>query len=58
MNRLRNPENLSGTHTDEWLDAGLGALTLGNEILRLRQWFRPGKINGRWPRGRGARRKY
>jgi uncharacterized membrane protein YccC len=36
VNRLRNPETLSGTHTDEWLDAGLGALTLGNEILRLR----------------------
>ena len=25
--------------TDEWLDAGLGALTLGNEILRLRHWL-------------------
>jgi hypothetical protein len=25
--------------TDEWLDAGLGALTLGNEILRLRRWL-------------------
>jgi len=39
VNRLRNPENLSGTHTDEWIEAGLGALTLGNEILRLRHWL-------------------
>ena len=36
--RLNDPQNLSGTPTDEWLDAGLGALTLGNEILRLRRW--------------------
>jgi uncharacterized membrane protein YccC len=36
VSRLNDPENLSGTATDEWLDAGLGALTLGNEILRLR----------------------
>ena len=25
--------------TDEWFEAGLGALTLGNEILRLRHWL-------------------
>jgi len=37
--RLNDPQNLSGTPTDEWLDAGLGALTLGNEILRLRRWL-------------------
>jgi uncharacterized membrane protein YccC len=36
--RLNDPQNLSGTPTDEWLDAGLEALTLGNEILRLRRW--------------------
>jgi uncharacterized membrane protein YccC len=36
VSRLNDPANLSGTPTDEWLDAGLGALTLGNEILRLR----------------------
>ena len=39
VNRLLDPENPSGTHTDEWLEAGLGALTLGNEILRLRLWL-------------------
>jgi uncharacterized membrane protein YccC len=39
VNRLHDPENLSGTNTDEWLDAGLGAVTLGNEILRLRRWM-------------------
>ena len=37
--RLYDPQNLSGTHTDEWFEAGLGALTLGNEILRLRHWL-------------------
>ena len=36
--RLNDPQNLSGTPTDEWLEAGLGAITLGNEILRLRHW--------------------
>ena len=39
VNRLHDPENPSGTHTDEWFEAGLGALTLGNEILRLRHWL-------------------
>ncbi|HEX4140183.1 MAG TPA: FUSC family protein [Candidatus Methylacidiphilales bacterium] len=39
VNRLYDPENPSGTHTDEWFEAGLGALTLGNEILRLRHWL-------------------
>jgi uncharacterized membrane protein YccC len=37
--RLNNPDNPSATPTDEWLDAGLGALNLGNEILRLRRWL-------------------
>jgi len=36
--RLYDPENPSGTTTDEWLEAGLGAITLGNELLRLRHW--------------------
>jgi uncharacterized membrane protein YccC len=36
--RLNDPENPSANMTDEWLDAGLGALTLGNEIIRLRHW--------------------
>jgi hypothetical protein len=36
VNRLHDPNNPSGTNTDEWFEAGLGALTLGNEILRLR----------------------
>ena len=39
VNRLHDPKNPSGTHTDEWFEAGLGALTLGNEILRLRYWL-------------------
>jgi uncharacterized membrane protein YccC len=39
VNRLHDPNNPSGTHTDEWFEAGLGALTLGNEILRLRRWL-------------------
>jgi uncharacterized membrane protein YccC len=42
--RLNDPENLSATLTDEWLDAGLGALTLGNEILRLRRWLEIEKL--------------
>jgi uncharacterized membrane protein YccC len=37
--RLNDPLNPSATPTDEWLDAGLSALTLGNEILRLRRWL-------------------
>lgn len=37
--RLYDPQNPSGTTTDEWLEAGLGAITLGNEILRLRHWL-------------------
>ena len=36
VQRLHDPENLSGSPTDEWLEAGLGALILGLEILRLR----------------------
>lgn len=36
VSRLNDPQNLSGTPGDEWLDAGLSALTLGNELLRLR----------------------
>lgn len=36
--RLNDPQNPSGTPTDEWLEAGLGAITLGDEILRLRHW--------------------
>jgi uncharacterized membrane protein YccC len=39
VNRLHDPLNPSGSHTDEWFEAGLGALTLGNEILRLRYWL-------------------
>lgn len=39
VNRLHDPQNPSGTNTNEWFEAGLGALTLGNEILRLRHWL-------------------
>jgi uncharacterized membrane protein YccC len=44
--RLYDPENLSGTSTDEWLEAGLGAITLGNEILRFRHWLETEKHSG------------
>jgi uncharacterized membrane protein YccC len=37
--RLYDPQNPSGTSTNEWLEAGLGSITLGNEILRLRHWL-------------------
>jgi uncharacterized membrane protein YccC len=37
--RLNDPQNPSADPTDEWLDAGLGALNLGNELLRLRRWL-------------------
>lgn len=37
--RLNDPQNPSGTPTNEWYSAGLAALTLGNEILRLRRWL-------------------
>jgi uncharacterized membrane protein YccC len=43
--RLNDPQNPSGTPTDEWLDAGLGALNLGNEILRLRRWLEHGEMS-------------
>jgi uncharacterized membrane protein YccC len=45
VNRLLDPLNPSGTNTDEWLEAGLGALTLGNEILRLRLWLASEKLS-------------
>jgi uncharacterized membrane protein YccC len=44
--RLNDPANLSGTPTDEWLDAGLSAITLGNEILRLRHWLETERLSG------------
>jgi uncharacterized membrane protein YccC len=44
--RLYDPQNPSGTSTDEWLEAGLGAITLGNEILRLRHWLETEKHSG------------
>jgi len=44
--RLYDPENPSGTTTDEWLEAGLGAITLGNELLRLRGWLETEKHSG------------
>jgi uncharacterized membrane protein YccC len=46
VNRLHDPKNPSGTNTDEWFEAGLGALTLGNEILRLRHWLREEDLPG------------
>jgi uncharacterized membrane protein YccC len=44
--RLYDPLNPSGTSTDEWLEAGLGAITLGNEILRLRHWLETERHSG------------
>jgi len=43
--RLYDPENLSGSPTDEWLEAGLGAITLGNELLRLRHWLEDERLS-------------
>ncbi len=40
--RLYDPQNPSGTSTQEWFNAGLGAITLGNELLRLRYWHAAG----------------
>jgi uncharacterized membrane protein YccC len=45
VSRLNDPLNLSGTPTDEWLDAGLSALTLGNEVIRLRLWLATGEVS-------------
>ncbi len=51
ITRLNNPQNLSGTYTDEWLDAGLGALNAGIELIRLRYWYEqssvPPELRGR-----------
>jgi uncharacterized membrane protein YccC len=44
VSRLNDPQNLSGTPGDEWLETGLGALTLGNEILRLRLGLERGSL--------------
>jgi uncharacterized membrane protein YccC len=44
VSRLNDPQNLSGTPGDEWLEAGLRALTLGNEILRLRLGLQGGAL--------------
>jgi uncharacterized membrane protein YccC len=44
VSRLNDPQNLSGTPTDAWLDASLGALTLGNELIRLRRWVAQGDV--------------
>ena len=45
--RLYDPQNPSATTTDEWLEAGLGAITLGNELLRLRGWLETEAHSGR-----------
>lgn len=45
VNRLHDPENPSGSPTDEWLDGGLGAVNLGNDLLRLRLLLGEGKLS-------------
>jgi uncharacterized membrane protein YccC len=47
VNRLHDPANLSGTSTDEWLEHGLAALNLGNEVLRLRLLLRDEPVDER-----------
>ena len=42
--RLNDPQNPSATTGDEWLDTGLHALSLGIEILRLRQGLQRGEL--------------
>jgi uncharacterized membrane protein YccC len=44
VNRLHDPDNPSGVHTSEWFESGLAALTLGNEILRIRHWMAEEKM--------------
>ena len=44
VNRLHDPDNPSGTSTDEWYEGGLGALNLGNEVLRLRLLLEEGRL--------------
>jgi uncharacterized membrane protein YccC len=44
VNRLYQPANPSATTTDEWYEGGLGALNLGNEVLRLRKLLKRGKL--------------
>jgi uncharacterized membrane protein YccC len=48
--RLYDPQNPSGTTTDEWLEAGLGAITLGNEVLRLRHWLEADRLSAKQSR--------
>jgi len=47
VNRLHEADNPSGTPTDEWLEGGLGAVNLGNEILRLRLLLKQGVLESR-----------
>jgi uncharacterized membrane protein YccC len=44
INRLHDPENPSGTTTDEWFEGGLAAVNLGNEVLRLRMLLEEGRL--------------
>jgi uncharacterized membrane protein YccC len=45
VNRLYSAANPSGTPTSEWYEGGLGALNLGNELLRLRLLLEAGKLS-------------
>jgi uncharacterized membrane protein YccC len=44
ISRLSQPANPSGTFTDEWYEAGIATLNLGNEVLRLRHLLEEGKL--------------
>ena len=44
INRFHDRDNPSGTTTDEWLEGGLGAINLGNEVLRLRMLLAEGNL--------------
>ncbi|HEX4141902.1 MAG TPA: FUSC family protein [Candidatus Methylacidiphilales bacterium] len=45
VNRLADPANPSGDQTDEWFEGGLGALLLGQQVLRLRHLLREGALS-------------
>lgn len=47
VNRLANPSNPAADLSDEWYEGGLGALHLGDEVLRLRRLLLDGDLPDR-----------